>query len=108
VGEQRLAADGKLLGPPLEEPGHHRLVHAESDALVRRFCVRIDPAESSLTPLDLAEVSAAVPGWMHLRVHGQQPGQGRATVLRPTSLIPLFAVLMLLCLLGEGVLGRRR
>jgi len=108
LDEVRPGGEGEVLLAPLQQVGHHRLVAAEGGEVVRRFCVRVDPAESALTPIDPAALSAVVPGLVHVQVGGDAGGAGHATVMRPTSLVPLAAALVLVALLGEGLLGRRR
>jgi len=104
--EVPLDGGGRLVLPRLDLPGHYQLLD-EGGELLQRFCVRIDPAESRRTAIDPGALNEAVPGIVFVR-QGRAGEPGRATVLRPVSLIPHALTLLLLALGGEAVLGRRR
>jgi len=104
--EVPLAADDRSLMPRLELPGHYQLLD-ENGRVHRRFAVRIDPAESALERVDPAVLAAVVPGAAYVR-EGEGSDPDTATVLRPVSLVPHLAALLLVLLVGEAVLGRRR
>jgi hypothetical protein len=95
----------RLSTPPLERPGLYRVL---LDGRLRgSFAVNPDPRESDLAPIDEPSLVAGFPA-------------GRATVLRPgddlarrvrearfgRELWPLFALLALLLLAAESVVGR--
>jgi len=99
--------DQPLALPPAARPGHYRLVQVgpEGGEVTRwRYCARVDPAESALTALDQAALARTFPETVFV-----QPAQeGRVTVVRHTSLVPLLALLVVAALGLEALVGRRR
>ncbi len=99
------AGTARLETAPLERPGLYRVYRGEE--LRSTFAVNPDPAESDLAPAPEAELLAGFP-------------RGRAAVLAPGAdlarrvrearygreLWPTFALLALLLLVAESVLGR--
>ncbi len=100
--------------PGQELPGHYQAIRrgpAESpqdDEALWSFCVRTDPEESALEPLDRTTLAAAIPTVVFVE-GGSAAGKGeRATVMRQTSLVPAAVVLLLLALIAEALMGGRR
>ena len=104
--ETPLERGERLQLPRLDHPGHYQILGSRGD-LLWQFGVRVDPAESAMRPLDPGALAEAVPGAAYVR-EGDGIEPDRATVLRPVSLVPHLAALLLLALGGEALLGRRR
>lgn len=99
--------------PGQEQPGHYQVMHLKPGESgvpepVWSLCVRTDPAESALEPLDRATLAAAIPTVVFVESGGEAGKGERATVMRQTSLVPAAVVLLLLALLAETLLGGRR
>lgn len=94
--------------PRPELPGHYRL-EDDQGRVLWRFAVRTDPAESALRPIDRAALYEACPSLVYVDQAGDGAGgEHRAVVMRPISAVPALAMLVLIALLGEAALGRRR
>ena len=106
--EEPLEGGAAVQLPLLAAPGHYQLLHTTDGGVVDvvgRLAVRTDPLESALEPLDRA---ALVDTGLIFVEEGRGGAGQRATVMRPVSLVPALAVLVLLALIGEAALGRRR
>ncbi len=106
--EEPLAGGDDVQIPPLGTPGHHtvlRTLEGGGSEVVARVAVTTDPRESSLEPMD--RLAFAETGLVYVE-QDEGGGESRATVMRPTSLVPALALVVLLALCGEAVLGRRR
>ena len=106
--EDRLEGGDDVRIPPLEAPGHHvvlRSLEGGGSEVAARIAVTTDPRESALEPLD--RLAFAETGLIYVEDGGGE-GERRATVMRPVSLVPALALLVLLALSVEAALGRRR
>ena len=104
--ETPLKSGARLLLPRLDRPGHHQILGSRGE-LQWEFGVRVDPRESALVPLERTTLDEGVPGAVYVR-DGEGGEPDAASVLRPVSLVPHLAALLLIALVGEALIGRRR
>jgi hypothetical protein len=106
--EEPLDGGAEVQLPVLAAPGHYRILHTDEGGavdVVGRLAVRTDPLESALDPVDR---EALVKTGLIYVEEGRGSEGRRATVMRPVSLVPALAACVLLALIGEAALGRRR